>query len=140
MRVAVLTAVVPHEDRQRGPPGRFGEGHRGQGVRTGPAVEHLGVNDPLVRDDLAVLAVEGDLSSVGSVTLAVLLVVTAAISSLWLLELVQDDVQLAEPLGPRAFVVPNPVVDRLERASVQPVEPLASLVTDLDRSDRSEHP
>jgi hypothetical protein len=30
-------------------------------------------------------------------------------------------------------------VDRLERATVDPVEPLASLVADLDRSDRSEH-
>ena len=35
--------------------------------------------------------------------------------------------------------MPNPVVDRFERATVEPVEPLASLVTDLDRSDRSEH-
>src|SRR5215217_2415059 len=79
-------------------------------------------------------------SSVGSVTVAVPLLVTAAISFLLLLQFLQDAVQLIEPLRPRAFVVLHPVVDGLERAAVEPVKPLPSLATHVDRSHLSEHP
>jgi hypothetical protein len=54
-------------------------------------------------------------SSVGSVTFAVPLLLTVAISVLLLLEVFEDGVQLVEALGPRALVVLHPVVDGLER-------------------------
>src|SRR5207253_6570176 len=61
-------------------------------------------------------------SSVGRITVAVpLLVVTATISFLLLLEILQHDIEPFEPLRPRVLVVLHPVVDRLERVAVQPV-------------------
>ena len=39
-----------------------------------------------------------------------------------------------EALRPRPGVRADPVVDGLERAAVQPVEPLTTVVTDLDRA------
>src|SRR5688572_14261254 len=60
-------------------------------------------------------------SSVGSVTVAVPLLVTAAISLLLPLEVLQHDIQLAEPLRPRPLVALHPVMDGLERGAVQPV-------------------
>src|SRR5918992_4459693 len=74
-------------------------------------------------------------SSVGSVTLAVpLLVVIAAISFLLPLEVLQHDIQPVEPLRPRALVALHPVMDGLEGVPVQPVQPLPSFVTHVDRS------
>src|SRR6266436_2711824 len=78
-------------------------------------------------------------SSVGSVTVAVPLLVTA-ISFLLLLEFLQHDIQPLEPLRPGALVGLHPVVDGLERVAVQPVEPLPSLVTHVNHSHFSEHP
>src|SRR5215210_5892744 len=78
-------------------------------------------------------------SSEGSVTVAVALLVTSAISLL-LLEVFQDDIEVVEPLGPRALVGLDPVVDRLERPAVEPVEPLPPLVAHVDRTDLPQHP
>src|SRR6266540_2283511 len=77
-------------------------------------------------------------SSVGSVTVAVPLLVTA-ISFLLLLEVLQHGIQPVEPLRPGALVVLDPVVDGLERAAVQPVQPLTSFVAHVDRPHLSEH-
>src|SRR5216117_3737830 len=77
--------------------------------------------------------------SLGRVTVAVPLLVTA-ISFLLLLEFLQHDVQLVEPLRPGELVVLHPVVDGLERVAVQPVQPLPSFVTHVDGSDFAEHP
>src|SRR5215218_1943862 len=79
-------------------------------------------------------------SSVGRVTFAVPLLATAVISLLLLLEVVEHEIQLVEPLGPRALVVLDPVVDGLERASVEPVQPLPSFVTHINRPHCSKHP
>src|SRR5919108_1661299 len=76
-------------------------------------------------------------SSVGSVTVADPLV--TAITFL-LLEFVEHVVEGAEALRPRAFVGLDPVVDGLERAAVEAVEPLAALVAHLDGADLAEHP
>src|SRR3954452_21062860 len=70
-------------------------------------------------------------SSVGNVIVAVPLL--AAIAGLLLFELVENLVQLCEPLGPRPLVAAHPVVDGLERRAVDPVEPPATLVARLDR-------
>src|SRR5215218_8296009 len=78
-------------------------------------------------------------SSVGSVTVAVPLLVTA-ISFLLLLEFLQHGIQPAEPLRPRALVVLHPVMNGLERKTVQPVKPLPSFLTHLNRSHFSEYP
>src|SRR5215217_6496580 len=77
-------------------------------------------------------------SSPGSITFAVLLLVTAAIS--FLLQFLQYAIQPVEPLRPRTLIVLHPVVDGLERAGVQPVQSLLSLLTHVDRSHLSEHP
>src|SRR5918999_2323853 len=77
-------------------------------------------------------------SSVGRVTLAVPLLVTD-ISFLPLLEFLQHDVQPVESFRPRALVALHPVVDGLERVAVQPVQPLPSFVTHVNRSHFSEH-
>src|SRR5918994_6231527 len=77
-------------------------------------------------------------SSVGSVTVAVPLL--TAISFLLLLELLQYDIQLVEPLRPRALVALHPVVDGLERRAVQPVQPLPSLAAHLDPPHFAEDP
>ena len=167
--------------------------------RVGHALVDLGRDDPLVRDDLAVLAVEGDLESavghhhvappaadpqvdLGDRHLAALRAPPALdqlgrgprlvhqvlgrvelprdedllirgerhrrrpatrhcpISFLLLLEVLQHDIQLVEPLRPRALVGLHPVVDGLERVAVQPVQPLPSFVTHVNRSHFSEHP
>src|SRR5206468_8110932 len=71
-------------------------------------------------------------SSVGSVTVAVPLLVTGI--SFLLLELLQHDVEPVEPLRPRALVALHPVVDGLERLAVQPVQPLPSFVAHVNRS------
>src|SRR6266516_4376075 len=78
-------------------------------------------------------------SSAGRVTVAVPLLVTA-ICFLLLLEFLQHGVQLVEPLRPGALVALHPVVDRLERVAVEPVEPLPSLFTHVNRSHGAEHP
>src|SRR5215471_14421854 len=78
-------------------------------------------------------------SSVGRVTVAVPLLVTA-ISFLLLLELFQYDVELLEPLRPRALVALHPVVDGLERVAVHPVEAAAAVAADVDGADLPEHP
>src|SRR5688500_1776576 len=76
-------------------------------------------------------------SSVGSVTVAVPLLVTAI--SFLLLEILQHDIQPAEPLRPRALIRFHPVMDRLERVPVQPVQPLTSFVPHGNRSHLTEH-
>src|SRR5918996_2111155 len=78
-------------------------------------------------------------SSAGSVTFAVPLVVICSIS-FFLLEFVQHDIQLVEPLGPRALVVLHPVMDGLERLAVEPVQPLPSVFSHVDRPHFSKHP
>src|SRR6476469_2014172 len=72
--------------------------------------------------------------SVGRVTVAVPLLVTA-ISFLLLFEFLEHDIELVEPLRPQALVALHPVVDRLERRPVQPVEPLPAVLTNLHGSD-----
>jgi hypothetical protein len=57
----MLLARVLHEDLERRPPVGLGEGHRVDRFGVGHALVDLGRDDPLVRDDLAVLAVEADL-------------------------------------------------------------------------------
>src|SRR5918999_4370244 len=78
-------------------------------------------------------------SSAGSVTFAVPLVVICSIS-FFLLEFVQHDIELVEPLGPRALVALHPVMDGLERLAVEPVQPLPSVFPHLDRPHFSKHP
>src|ERR1700704_5682458 len=63
-------------------------------------------------------------SSVGSVTVAVPLLVTITSSFLLLFEVLQHDIELLEPVRPQALVVLHPIVDRLERVAVQAVQPL----------------
>src|SRR5687768_543309 len=76
--------------------------------------------------------------SAGSDTVAVPLVVIA-IFFLLFLELFQYGVEAEEPLRPEPLVVPDPVVDRLDRASVQPVQPLPADLADLDDADLAQH-
>src|SRR6266540_646989 len=78
-------------------------------------------------------------SSVGSVTFALPLLVTG-ISLLLLFEVFQHDVELHEPLRPRVLVRLHPVVDGLERATVEPVHALPSFLSHLDHSHLPEHP
>src|SRR5215217_7723523 len=78
-------------------------------------------------------------SSVGNVTLAVRPLGIAAISLVLVIEVLQHDVQPLEPLRPGGLVGAHPVVDGLERVAVEPVQPPASFVPDLDRSHLSEH-
>src|SRR6476659_9241959 len=79
-------------------------------------------------------------SSVGNVTVALLLSVTAVNSfDLPLLELFQYDVEPVEPLRPRALVARHPVVDGLEGGGVEAVEPPAPVFPHLDRPDLAEH-
>src|SRR5262249_32461900 len=78
-------------------------------------------------------------SSVGSVSFAVPLAITLTISFLSL-ELLQHDVQLVEPLRPRALVALHPVVDGLERPAVHPIQPLPSFFAHVDRPHFAEHP
>ena len=63
VRVAVLLARVLHEDREGRAPVHLGERQGVQRLPVGHALVDLGRDDPLVRDDLAVLAVEGDLEA-----------------------------------------------------------------------------
>src|SRR5215207_769067 len=79
-------------------------------------------------------------SSVGSVTVAVPLLVIAPISLLLPFEFVEYDVELVESLRPAAFVGLDPVVDGFEGVAVEPVEPLSSFVAHLNRPDLSEYP
>jgi hypothetical protein len=60
--------------------------------------------------------------SEGRVTVAFLVSATVTSSSLLSPEVLQHDVQLLEPLGPRLLVALHPVVDGLERPAVQPVQ------------------
>jgi hypothetical protein len=78
-------------------------------------------------------------SSVGSVTFAVPLLVTA-ISSVLLLEFLQHGVQPVEALRPRSLVGLHPVMDGLERTAVDPVQALPAVVADVYRSDQAQHP
>src|SRR6202011_5889509 len=66
--------------------------------------------------------------SVGSVTTAVPLLVTA-ISLLLPLEFFQHDIQSIEAPRPRPLVVLHPVMDRLERVTIKPVDPLPPFIT-----------
>jgi hypothetical protein len=59
---------------------------------------------------------------------------------LLLLEVFQHVVEPLEPLGPSALVGLHPVVDGLERVTVEPVQALPSLVTHVNRSYFAEHP
>src|SRR3712207_9439521 len=77
-------------------------------------------------------------SSAGSVTTALPLLV-AAIFSLLLLEVVQHRVEGVEPVRPRELVFLDPVVDRLERAPVQAVEPPAPIPALVDRPHLAHH-
>src|SRR5215210_2894406 len=77
-------------------------------------------------------------SSSGSVTFAVPLLVTA--TSLFLLELIQHAVQPVEALRPRSLVVLHPVVDWLERGTIEPIQPPPPLAAHLDRPNLPEHP
>src|SRR5262245_52410163 len=76
-------------------------------------------------------------SSAGSVTFAERLVVT--VISFLLLELSENRVQPLEAVRPRLLVLSDPVVDRLERLAVQPVEAPPSVLADVDRSDLAQH-
>src|SRR5918992_1219604 len=60
--------------------------------------------------------------------------------SFFSLQLLEHDVELVEPLRPRALVGLDPVVDGLERVPVEPVQPLSSFVTHVDHPHLSEHP
>jgi hypothetical protein len=77
-------------------------------------------------------------SSVGSVTVAVLLV--TVICSFLPLEVFQHDIQLFEPIGPQTLAVGDPVVNRLERGAVQPVQPLSPLVAYVYDANLAQHP
>src|SRR4026208_1744990 len=71
--------------------------------------------------------------SVGRVTVAVPLVVIAIVFLL-LHEVFQHDIQLVEPLRPRALVLLDPIVNGLERVAVEPIEPLAPALAYVDSS------
>lgn len=58
-------------------------------------------------------------------------VVVAAICVLISLELAQDLVQPLEPVVPHLLVALDPVMDRLERAIVEPIQPVAPVFADL---------
>src|SRR4051812_8485210 len=77
-------------------------------------------------------------SSVGSVSFALPLLV-AAIVLLLAFEFVEYEVEFVEAVRPRLLVRLHPVVDRLERTTVQPVQPLPSVVADGNRPDLSQH-
>src|SRR5262249_20909881 len=72
-------------------------------------------------------------SSVGSVTVALRVTVMSFV--LLVFEFVQHGIELLEALAPRALVVLDPVVDRLERLAVQPVEPLPPSLAHRDGPD-----
>jgi hypothetical protein len=78
--------------------------------------------------------------SVGSVTTAVPLLAIAIIVSLLRFEFLQYLVQRYEPLFPRSFEVLDPVVDRLEWLTIQPIHPLPPFVSDRDQAHLSKHP
>src|SRR4029450_3754197 len=78
-------------------------------------------------------------SSVGSVTFAVPLLLTVAISLLLLFEVFEYDVQLVEALRSGALVGLDPVVDGLERAAVEAIQPLPSVLAHIDRAHLPEH-
>src|SRR3712207_7954651 len=54
-------------------------------------------------------------------------------------ELLENGIELVEPLRPRPLVLLDPVVDGLERLALQPVEPLPALVAHVDGADLAEH-
>jgi nitrile hydratase len=58
--------------------------------------------------------------------------------SFLLLELFQYDVQLVETVGPQLLVLGHPVVDGLERSTVQAVEPAPSVLADGNRAHLAE--
>src|ERR1039457_2803235 len=68
------------------------------------------------------------------------IVFTAAISVLHVLEFLQHGIQPPETLRPRPLVALHPVVDGLERLAVEPVHPLASLITPLPQPYFPQHP
>src|SRR4051794_16129239 len=73
--------------------------------------------------------------SLGSVTVAVPLFATVLIFALLVLEFVQDVVERRVALLPRPLVARDPVVDRLERMAVEPVQPPAAVVADVHEAD-----
>src|SRR5947209_9546721 len=64
---------------------------------------------------------------------------SSASSFLSVLELLEYGVEPVEPLGPRLFELPHPVVDRLERRAVEPVEPPPPVVARLHGADLAQH-
>src|SRR4051812_7621095 len=78
--------------------------------------------------------------SLGSVTVALPLCVMVSILRFLLLELFEHLFQPVEPLVPRVLVTLDPVVDRLEPPSVQPVDPLAAGVAYVDETHLAEDP
>src|SRR5262249_27081019 len=78
--------------------------------------------------------------SVGSVTVVVRLPVTASmLFCILLFQLVQDGIQRVEPVGPGAFVPLRPVIDGLERATVESVHPSPSVVAHFNGSNFSKN-
>src|ERR1700752_3239007 len=75
--------------------------------------------------------------SVGSVTTAVLLLATAI--SFPPLEILQHFVHCLETLSPHFLVALHPVVDGLQGAAVEPVEPLTSVLTHDDQAHLAQH-
>src|SRR5260370_881911 len=74
----------------------------------------------------------------GSVTFAIPLV--TAIFLLLLFEFVQHDIQLVESVRPQALVLLDPIMNGFERIAVEPIHPLPSFLSHLNRSHFSEHP
>src|ERR1700756_206945 len=73
--------------------------------------------------------------SLGSVTTARLLSAPAAILLLLLLKFLQHDIDRGKAIVPRVRVLADPGVDWLECPAVEPVEPLAAVLTDVHGSD-----
>src|SRR5687767_11286439 len=78
--------------------------------------------------------------SLGNVSLAEPLLVIVATSFLLVLELYQHVIECIEAIAPHALVVLDPLMDRAEGATVEAVDPLASLVPHLHQPDLSEDP
>src|SRR5262245_58268817 len=63
----------------------------------------------------------------------------ACIACLLLLELFENVVERLEALVPRLLVALHPVMDGLERAAVEPVDPAASVLEHVDRPHFAQH-
>ncbi len=189
-----------HEHLERGSTVDLGEGQGVHGLRVREALVDLGRDDPLVRHDLAELAVEADLEAAlghhdvapGAADPQVDVAgrhlapvgVPPAPDQLRLgpgpphqvrrcvelardqdllvagerhrraaatrhrhrppppaaVEFVQHGVQGVEAVGPQSLVVLDPVVNRLQRRPVEPVEPLPAVLADLDGAHLAQDP